>query len=357
MIQLIPKIPAYQMFRQFGLPKLLPLNLTVSLTYRCNSRCSTCNIYEKKTKEFTLEEYERTFRSIGHGPYWFTMSGGEPFLRKDIVDICKSAYDNCKPKIINIPTNGILCNIIPERVDQIVRNSPEAEIIINLSFDEIGERHDKIRNVEGNFKKAKQTFDDLKRLKYSNLTIGIHSVISRFNVKNFQEIYKELNRMNPDSYITEIAEERVELGNVGREITPREEDYVKAIDFLSARIKERKYNGISGITQAFRIQYYELVKKILREKKQVLPCYAGFLSAQIAPDGDVWACCIKAESMGNLRQVNYEFSKIWFSSEAQRIREKIKKKTCYCPLANASYTNMLVSYKMPARPRLCARTR
>jgi len=337
------------MFRQFGLPKLLPLNLTVSLTYRCNSRCRTCNIYEKKAKEFTLEEYEKTFRSIGHGPYWFTMSGGEPFLRNDIVDICKSAYDNCKPKIINIPTNGILCDIIPKRVEQIVRNSPEAEIIINLSFDEIGERHDEIRNVEGNFKKTEQTFDDLKRLKFPNLTIGIHSVISRFNVNNFQEIYRELNKMNPDSYITEIAEERVELGNTGKEITPSEEDYVKAIDFLSARIKERKYNGISGITQAFRIQYYELVKKILKEKRQILPCYAGFLSAQIAPDGDVWACCIKAESMGNLRQVNYEFNKIWFSSEAQRIREKIKKKMCYCPLANASYTNMLVSYKTMAR--------
>lgn len=332
------------MFRQFGFPRLYPLNLTVSLTYRCNSRCKTCNVYQKKVSEFTLEEFEKTFQSIGSGPYWFTMSGGEPFLRKDIVDICKSAYENCQPKIINIPTNGILSDTISERVEQIAQNSPDAQIIVNLSIDEIGKKHDEIRNVKNNFARSKQTFEKLKKLNYSNLTVGIHTVISKYNVNNFHEIYEELNRLNPDSYITEIAEERVELGTIGQEIAPSAQDYSKAIGFLSKRIKEGHYNGISNITQAFRIQYYELVKKTLREKRQILPCYAGFISAQISPDGEVWACCIKAESMGNLRQVNYDFKKVWFSNEAQKIRKPIREKRCFCPLANASYTNMLVSY-------------
>lgn len=348
MIKLLSKIPAYQMFRQFGFPRLYPLNLTVSVTYRCNSRCKTCNIYKKKVEEFTLKEYEKTFQSIGPGPYWFTMSGGEPFLRKDIVDICKSAYENCCPKIINIPTNGILSDVISEKVEQIVQNSPNAEIIINLSIDEIGEKHDEIRNVENNFTKTIETFKKLKKLDYPNLTIGIHTVISKYNVKNFCKIYEELNRLNPDSYITEIAENRVELGTIDEEIAPSVEDYSKAVDFLSHRIKEQKYNGISNITQAFRIQYYELVKKTLKEKRQILPCYAGFISAQIAPDGNVWACCIKAESMGNLRQTDYDFKKVWFSDEAQRIRKSIKEKQCFCPLANAGYTNMLLSYRTMA---------
>ena len=333
------------MFRHFGFPKLLPLNLTVSLTYKCNSKCKTCNIYQKKVSEFKLEEFEKTFRSIGDSPFWLTMSGGEPFLRKDIVEICESAYKNCKPRVINIPTNGILCDVILDKVEQITQNSPCAEIIVNLSLDEIGERHDEIRNVKNNFARAKETLQRLKKLTYPNLTIGIHTVISKYNVNNFKNVYKELNRLNPDSYITEIAEERVELDTVGQEIAPSIEDYCEAIDFLSKRIKERRYNGISNITQAFRIKYYELVKKTLKEKRQILPCYAGFISGQISPDGDVWACCIKAESMGNLREANYDFKKVWFSSRAQRIRNPIRYKKCFCPLANASYTNMLVSYR------------
>lgn len=348
MLRLIPKIPAYQMFRRFGFPKLKPLNLTVSLTYRCNSRCKTCNIYKKKVSEFSLEEFHKTFQSIGRGPFWFTMSGGEPFLRKDIVEICKSAYENCRPKIINIPTNGILSDIIPERVEKIVQNLPQTEIIVNLSLDEVGAKHDEIRNVKKNFVRATETFNRLKSFSYPNLNIGIHTVISKYNVDNFHHIFEELSKLNPDSYITEIAEERVELATIGQNISPSAEAYSKAIDYLSKRINEQNFSGISAITQSFRVKYYELVKKILKEKRQVLPCYAGFISAQIAPDGEVWACCIKAESMGNLRAVDYDFQKVWLSNKAQKIRSPIREKRCFCPLANAGYTNMLLSYSTMA---------
>jgi molybdenum cofactor biosynthesis enzyme MoaA len=118
MISILPKIPAYQSFRRFGFPRMLPLNLTVSVTYKCNSRCRTCHIYDRRVPEFTLEEFRRTFQSLGRALYWLTISGGEPFLRKDIVEICRSAYENCRPKIINIPTNGFLSNSIPDLVDQ-----------------------------------------------------------------------------------------------------------------------------------------------------------------------------------------------------------------------------------------------
>ena len=295
-----------------------------------------------------MDEFEKTFQSIGTIPFWVTMSGGEPFLRKDIVHICKSVYENCRPKIINIPTNGILYDIIPDKIRQIVKNSPDTQIIVNLSVDEIGKKHDEIRNVKGNFEKVKETFLRLKKLSYPNLTVGIHSVISKYNVANFQKVYEELSEWSPDSYITEIAEERVELGTIGKDISPTTEDYCKVIDFLSKKISKNSYVGISSITQAFRIKYYELVKKILYEKKQMLPCYAGFISGQISPEGDVWACCIKAESMGNLRDVDYDFNKVWFSNQAKRIRRPIRNKKCFCPLANASYTNMLVSYRTMA---------
>ena len=39
--------------------------------------------------------------------------------------------------------------------------------------------------------------------------------------------------------------------------------------------------GISRITQALRQVYYGLVKRIMREERQVIPCYAGWLSAHI----------------------------------------------------------------------------
>ncbi|MCB5230405.1 MAG: SPASM domain-containing protein, partial [Candidatus Cloacimonas sp.] len=228
-------------------------------------------------------------------------------------------------------------------VRQICQRCPDIQIVVNLSIDGIGEQHDQIRNVPGNYEKVMATYRGLMRLKAPNLAVGIHTVISRFNVHSFPSIADGLLALNPDSYITEIAEERKELNNIGHDITPTALEYRSAIDFLLHRIRNRKFYGMNRITQALRIEYYNLVKKILRDQKQVIPCYAGVASCQIATNGDVWSCCVRAESVGNLRDNDYDFRKVWFSKEAKKLRRSIKRKECYCPLANASYTNIMLN--------------
>ncbi|NQT64736.1 MAG: radical SAM protein, partial [FCB group bacterium] len=294
--------------------------------------------------DLTISEYKLIFKKLGRSPYWLTLSGGEPFLRKDIVEICRELYKNCKPKIINIPSNGILTNTIVKNVIEIAKICSKSQIIVNLSIDDIDEKHDEIRGIPGNYKKVINTFTKLKALQIDNLTIGIHTVISKLNVAGFSGIANELMQLQPDSYITEIAEQRVELDTLESDITPDIISYCTAIDYLIHRIKNGKFKGMNKITQSFRIEYYNLVKKILRDKTQVIPCYAGVTSAQISPDGEVWSCCIKAESMGNLRDNDYNFKKIWFSKTMRTERLSIKRKECHCPLANASYTNMLMHF-------------
>ncbi|HOF59309.1 MAG TPA: radical SAM protein [Candidatus Cloacimonadota bacterium] len=342
MLSLIPRIVAYWFMKHLGFPRLLPMNYTVSLLYTCNSRCSTCNVWKKKARDFSVEEYVKTFKSIGRSPYWVTFSGGEPFLRQDLVKIVTTIYKISRPRIINIPTNGILTQGIAEKVEAIAKACPKAQIIINISIDGVENQHDEIRKVPGNYKKALATLHRLQSLKLPNLAVGIHTVISQFNVDSFPGIATELMRLEPDSYITEIAEERVELDTIGANITPSLISYKSAIDFLIHRIKNGSYKGMSKITMAFRIEYYNLVKKIMRDQRQIIPCYSGIASAQISPDGDVWTCCVKAKSLGNLRKEKYNFRRIWFHHEAELERRSIHKRECWCPLANAAYTNMLM---------------
>ena len=343
MLELLTSIPFYQSMRRTGRPRLLPLNLTVSVTYRCNSRCLTCNVYNREADEFTVDEFDRTFASLGRTPYWFTMSGGEPFLRRDLVEICESAWRRTRPAIINIPTNGLLTDRIPAMVDEIAARCPGTEVIINLSLDDIGERHDAIRGVPGNFEKAVSTYQALRKLKANNLTLGIHTVISVHNVLRLPEIHAYITEeLAPDSFITEIAEERVELETIGSGVTPTPDNYAAAVDFLTAKLHEQKFRGISRITQSFRARYYGLVKRFLNEHRQIIPCYAGVASGQIAPDGDVWFCCIEARSVGNLRDTGDDFPSIWFGEEARELRKRVQTGACSCPLANAAYTNMLM---------------
>src|SRR5450756_2615122 len=70
--------------------------------------------------------------------------------------------------------------------------------------------------------------------------------------------------------------------------------------------------GLARVTQAFRARYYQLALRVLRERRQVISCYAGWAGAHIAPNGDIWSCCIRAEPVGSLRKTNYDLAPIWF---------------------------------------------
>jgi hypothetical protein len=101
------------------------------------------------------------------------------------------------------------------------------------------------------------------------------------------------------------------------------------------------------------VEYYKLVKRILHEQDQVIACYAGWVSAQIYANGTVWPCCVRADDLGNLREHNYDFKQIWFGDKIKRVRKSIARKECHCPLANASYTNML--HDIPTLTRVAAK--
>jgi MoaA/NifB/PqqE/SkfB family radical SAM enzyme len=129
---------------------------------------------------------------------------------------------------------------------------------------------------------------------------------------------------------------------VGWGITPHPKDYHEIADFLSQQTRQTSAKGIARFTQAFRAHYYQLAKRVLHEWDQVIPCYAGWASAHIAPNGDLWSCCICAESVGNLRQHNYDITPLWRSQAMQQLRSSIKCKKCACSMPNANYANMLL---------------
>ena len=344
MLSLAPKLPLYWAFRRFGWPRMYPFSVVVSISYRCNSKCRTCDVWRKPNDDMSVEEWDKVFANLGRTPFYITFTGGEPFLRKDLDEMVISAYRHCRPSVITIPTNGLLTDRIVERVDRICQECPTSQIGLNLSLDGIGEEHDDIRGVPGNWEKSMATWTKLKELQKSrpNLVLTVHTVVSRFNQQRFRAIYNDLQFLEPDSYITEVAEERVELDTVGWGITPDPDAYAPIADFLSEQAWARPARGIAKFTQAFRAQYYQLARRVLYERTQVIACYAGWASAHIAPNGDLWSCCIRAEPVGNLRETGYDLAPIWYGERMAKLRKSIYDKECACPMANASYANMLL---------------
>src|SRR5262245_19515803 len=350
MFRPLTKAAVYNVARRTGYLHPRPLNLTFSVTYRCNARCRTCNVWKKRVDDLTLPEYRRIFDALGPSLYWATFSGGEPFIRPDLIDIVLACYERCRPSIITIPTNGLLREAIVEGVARLSRRAPDAKIIINFSLDGIGPRHDELRGVPGNYDEMRRTYKALKAAAHANVTVGIHAVVSQFNAEQIPALREHVRReFVPDSFITEVAEERLELDTIGEDITPTTQQYAAVVDDLVSDIDATPATGLAALVQAFRREYYRIAYRTLAEQRQVLPCYAGLASAHIAPNGDVWACCTRAESIGNLRESRYDFLKIWRSRRAADLRGSIQRGECFCPLANAAYSSMLSSPSMIAR--------
>ena len=348
------QIIKYNLFKIFGWPKTKPTSMTFSVTFNCNSRCVQCFIWKRylkqpllKNNELKLSEFEDIFNSIGPSLSLVTISGGEPFLRQDLPRIITALDEACHPKIIHIPTNALLSHIIEKSTKQILELvSKNCLIIVCLSIDGIGYEHDKLRGVNRSFEKVIETYNRLKKLQneHRNLQIRAHGVISRFNVKSFPKTYEFVTRELGIDMGSEIAERRVELFNMDSDITPDHKDYLKT---ATAMLNIMRQEQSRGVQLAYRSLYYKLTAQTFIKKKQVIPCYAGFNSCHISPYGEVWPCCILADtmSMGNLRSNDYDFDKVWFSKRAEGVRKYIKQGSCYCPLCNAYGTNVLSSPK------------
>ena len=345
MLKLLPYVVKHKLSYRWGWPRVLPINVTISVTFKCPSRCLTCNVTSRKARELTVDEYRKIFRSLGRDPFWVTISGGEPFLRPDLPEIVDVICEESSPGVINIPTSGTTHKHIFPFLPRMLERTRGRQFTVNFSLDEIGHRHDEIRRTPHNWTKTLESIRFAQSLKprFPHLVVGIHTVISTFNVDRFREIYDELQTLGPDSYVTEIAEERAELLTIGTGITPPPRKYADAVDYLIARMKERPRPGFASVIDAFRLEYYELVKRILAERRQVIPCLAGLTSCHVAADGDLWGCCVRAEPVGNLRDADYDVGRLWYGERARGFRRSVKAGECACPLANASYTNILMS--------------
>jgi len=358
--ELFPKIIRYRLsgFGLFGPGR--PINLTFSVTNACQSRCKTCliwKLYKKNPQryrdELDLNEIDKIFQSMGH-IYIFNISGGEPFLRKDLPELIKLACRYLSPGIIHIPTNAIASSRIEKSIQEILQflktDYPKTHLTIKPSLDHFGEKHDEIRGVPGNFEKVMRLFHRLKELQpdHTNRHVELGTVISRWNVDDIEEIAENITRLGVDSYRNEIAEQRSEMFNMKNPITPASEDYEKAIRFFVAQTKKNMKKKVlfQRITQAFRLVYYELAIQILKFNKQIIPCYAGISNAHMTPYGDIWPCCTLGyeKPMGNLREFNYDFKALWYGPRAREIRKYIKNRNCACPLANQAYSNILLHF-------------
>lgn len=342
----------YSPFRHIGsiFWKRRPIQLTFFVTRRCNSKCSFCFYlsHNKETgqrpPELSLAEIEKIAASMGD-LLWLAFSGGEIFLREDLVDITRVFYERNRPAIILLPTNGLLTGTIREQVESILRSCPKSNIVVKLSIDGPEPIHDAIRGVKGGFSKTLRTYESLSELldKYPNFDLGVNTVFCRANQENMQETFATVKRLD------RIRTHTVSLIR-GEASTEKQkevdiEKYLQTINTMESDLKTRKapVYGFSGarLKAAQDILQRRLIYETAVAKKRLIPCFAGKLNLVITETGDLYPCESFDMKMGNLRERGYDVDEILKSDAARKVNTFIGSKGCYCTHECYFMTNIL----------------
>lgn len=94
-------------------------------------RCEHCFYWEQlndSVKDLTLDELRKVSRHMG----WLNnllVTGGEPFLRRDLAEILEAFVNNNKLQFTLIPTNGFYRERILTTIEKIKNLCPNLNLI------------------------------------------------------------------------------------------------------------------------------------------------------------------------------------------------------------------------------------
>lgn len=321
------------------------------VTSICNAKCRTCFYWLELNRkgDLTFEELSKLSATMPEfHDLW--LSGGEPFLRKDLAEVVKIFYENNQIRDVRIPTNGLPTAQTLSTVEKILRTCPTLQLEVDISIDGFAETHDRIRAVPGNFNKALGTIAELDKMraKSPNLTLYVNSVITRENQNEVAEIgqyfkqnarldghYFQIIRGDPkDETLQHVTPEN--LKKIYNKVTPLNFDYLSTKRkgwSLRDHIKEAYWKA--GYIFTYNTQYRNYVNRT----EWKMPCTAGQTSIVIDYNGDVRVCELR-KPIGNLRKHGMDFQGFWSAQELKREVQQVALDRCFCTHICFMYDSM-----------------
>lgn len=250
--------------------------IILAVTNLCNSKCKTCCLWKNKKRiELSMEELTKfadtdLFKKVR----FLSITGGEPFLRKDIDEIVNMLREK-NPKLhLTILTNALLPDVIAEKVAKMPR-----DVLITLSFNGNEQAHDETRGVKGNFNKLLQTIETLKKM---NRDMNFIFTVTK---ENYNQLlwawdFAKQNDINI-MFSPEMDYGRLDHETGGRSLTEEEKKIV--LEQLKKIYSERK-RGFFDQT------YFLFFKKFYDKKTITNTCCAGTNSVYIDFTGEIYPC-------------------------------------------------------------------
>jgi MoaA/NifB/PqqE/SkfB family radical SAM enzyme len=333
-----------------------PVSLVHFITNRCNARCSFCFIDfdNKKTfqNELNLDQIDKLTKNLGSSLINVSFTGGEPFGRKDIVEIAKSYIKNSTIESIYITTNGSLPKRVENFIEEINKFDDSIELNFQISIDHFPERHDKIRKIKGLFEQAIKTYKLIRNFNIKNVNSSVAITVSKENCNEIKEIHDYLYNECDVKYLKAIL---VRDEGVYKTDDKNKNDISKAYDWLTIKIIENQnihngnYNNHSlqgKIHNQKDLIAIKLIKQTVKENKFISPCHASSLFGVITAQGDVYPCeILEDKKIGSLLDYDMNFMSLWNSKINKDLRKSIIKDKCFCTYECGMSFNILGNYR------------
>ena len=328
-----------------------PALVDLSVTNRCNLHCPFCFADSKDsspfTEELSVDELFKLFSDLENiNVLRVALTGGEPFLRQDIMEIITKFSSFNFAKTIN--TNGTLIN---EEIAMELSNLNIDRICISLDGSN-SKIHNRIRGL-GTFSKV---IRGIELLKENEVPVSTLFTLNKYNVENLLECIKFNEKIGMD-YMTVMM-----LCPTGRasdgKLLPNKDQWYPILLKLSQMLKNDEINLKFKIVPPnespiwwqlyFPLEFYDCTDFLqywpfnenpnTNSIKREISCQAGVKACSIIQNGDVYGCDFMIGNdelkAGNIRSST--FKEIWdHSSVFKQLRnlsfDQIEGKCKTCP--------------------------
>jgi len=269
------------------------------------------------------------------------LSGGEPFLRKELAEIIELFYSNNGVRHVNLPTNGLLPAKVEAVVDRVLERCPELTLDLNFSLDGLANTHDAIRGVPNNFQKTLATME-MAETRWRGTRRLRRNVVSCVTRENYRELValglKLLGETASDGHYFEIIRgnpmdpelkrmDAVELRALHRRLMWIHEQYAERL-FAHVREPLGRFARMYYLGNLkFHFDIHE--RNYESNKPWPMPCTAGETTIVIDHDGTFRSCELRAK-LGRLDEFDFDLGAALRSEAMKQDVAAIPGDQCWC---------------------------
>jgi len=338
-----------------GSKKKYPKVIQLPITFKCNSRCVMCNIWQMDhSNEASVEEFAKFMKdgifkeveSVG-------INGGEPSLVPNLDEYANEILKLPSLKSLNIISNGFSPKLFFKNIEKIYQNCKEKGIRfhISISLDGVGEIHNIVRGRPKVFGKTISTIDEIVKNQYKYCdSYDIDCTIVNQNVDYLIELDTYAKSKNYNiKYRLGIDNKRIESDKV-------RDQYSVIYSSLRQSAKEFFHYQFSQAKDlANKFKYFSIFYWLNSDKpKRLLGCTWKDEGITLDARGELYYCAVASDSIGSLRKDNGE--KIFFDDKNIEYRRSIIRNSCdgciHDYSGKAEFKNIIIFLKNIIKNRL-----